>query len=345
MTKPLNNLRYGYIDAVKGCAILCITLLHFEEGVFPWWLNVWIGLFMITAFYFTSGWVFSIKSSLPEPTVVFKKRLRQLGIPYLWFSLLILVFDVILVICKQMELKMLLRDIYKTLCLRGIGTLWFLPVLLFGELIFCWLMSLKKRYWIIALFFIVSLVVNYLFFRYVVSVRNVSDMHRIAEAPLRPIVWSLLAWPVIGVGFIAGKYLRNSFSIQNKLLIAVIGWGILMVSLWFVLKPPFQVYYVNNLIVEIFSATGLLFLFAVCPPNPVSIFLEYWGRNSLILMCTHFSISEEICKLIDRNLLGYTIFCGYRTLLYFAITVLLTYPMVWVCNHKLSFMLGKNYDK
>ena len=81
--------RFEYIDCVKGVAILCITFLHFENGVIPQWLNTWIGMFMITAFYVTSGWVFGLKSKLESPGVLFKKRLRQLGIPYFWFAVLI----------------------------------------------------------------------------------------------------------------------------------------------------------------------------------------------------------------------------------------------------------------
>lgn len=47
------NKRLDYIDETKGVAILCITFLHFESEVIPAWLNTWIGLFMITAFYVT----------------------------------------------------------------------------------------------------------------------------------------------------------------------------------------------------------------------------------------------------------------------------------------------------
>ena len=55
--------RLDYIDATKGVAIQCITFLHFEKGVIPDWLNVWIGLFMISTFYFTSGWITGINKN------------------------------------------------------------------------------------------------------------------------------------------------------------------------------------------------------------------------------------------------------------------------------------------
>ena len=124
------NKRLDYIDATKGVAILCITFLHFEQGVIPGWLNVWIGMFMISAFYVTSGWVSGVNDKPITAKELLKKRLRQLGVPYLWFSLLIIIFDILWVALGLMESGILLRDIYKTVVLRGIGTLWFLPVLL-----------------------------------------------------------------------------------------------------------------------------------------------------------------------------------------------------------------------
>ena len=58
-------------------------------------------------------------------------------------------------------------------------------------------------------------------------------------------------------------------------------------------------------------------------------------------MCTHFSILEEIFKTFDRVVLGHPKFTGGITLLYFLLTILLTYPLVWLFNHKLPFFLGK----
>ena len=68
--------RLDYIDATKGVAILCITFLHFEKGVIPDWLNTWIGLFMITTFYLTSGWVSGISNKQIKPNELLKKRIK-----------------------------------------------------------------------------------------------------------------------------------------------------------------------------------------------------------------------------------------------------------------------------
>ena len=129
------NKRFEYIDILKGFAILCITFLHFEAGVLPSWLNVWIGTFMISAFYLTSGWVMGLKDDKMTVKELVYKRLKSLGVPYLCFSGLIILFDIILLLWGYYDVMFLGREVYKTIVLRGIGTLWFLPSLFFGELL------------------------------------------------------------------------------------------------------------------------------------------------------------------------------------------------------------------
>ena len=55
--------RIDAIDWMKGLCIICITLLHIENGIFPNKLNISIGMFMITGFYVTSGWVHGMKAA------------------------------------------------------------------------------------------------------------------------------------------------------------------------------------------------------------------------------------------------------------------------------------------
>ncbi|MCQ2386787.1 MAG: acyltransferase family protein, partial [Clostridia bacterium] len=201
----MKNNRLIYLDAVKGVAILCIVLLHFEDGVFPHTFNVWIGLFMITAFYFSCGFLRGLRDEIASPGVLWRKRLRQLGIPYLAFGILILFFDGFLYWCGQMPLKLILRDGYKFLVLRGIGTLWFLPVLLFGETLFVFVCS-RRRPWlwgtaVLAL----TLAACRVYYHHWLPLREIDDWHRIIDAPMRPIVQSLQAFPVIAAGFGSGK--------------------------------------------------------------------------------------------------------------------------------------------
>ena len=144
-------MRYRFIDILKGFSIIAIMLLHYENGVFPRYLNMWIGCFMVAAFYFISGWLMASKES-DSWSVWWKKRKNSLVMPYIYFSFIIIIFDILLCLLGEMQAKILFRDIYKTLVLRGIGTLWFIPALLGGEAITRVLLRVKwdKKLFIIA---------------------------------------------------------------------------------------------------------------------------------------------------------------------------------------------------
>ena len=207
--------RLDYIDATKGVAILCITFLHFEKGVIPDWLNVWIGLFMISTFYFTSGWITGINNKPISPNELLKKRIKQLGVPYLWFSLLIIAFDVLWVLLGFMDSGILLRDIYKTIALRGIGTLWFLPVLIIGEYIFAVVRNNKKKWLIAAIFMAITLVANYAYNNLWLPLRDLNELNKLIDAPMQPLVRGLCAWPIVALGYLTarkcGNYFQNTF--------------------------------------------------------------------------------------------------------------------------------------
>lgn len=335
------NKRLDYIDAAKGVAILCITFLHFEKGVIPNWLNTWIGMFMISAFYVTSGWVSGINDKPITPKQLLKKRIKQLGVPYLWFSLLIILFDVLWVTLGLMDNGILLRDIYKTIVLRGIGTLWFLPVLLIGEYIFTLIRNCKNK-WLWATIGVgITLIVNYAYNNYWLPTRECSELNKIIDAPMQPIVRSLSAWPIIAIGFILGKKWGKKLLTITKIKLAFISAAILAFSILLIIKPPFNIYYINGILSNILPAIAFMCLFAAYQKNIITRFFTYWGVNSLVLMCTHFSITMEILMAFDKHVLHHPTFEGPITLLYFVLTVLLTYPLVLLFNGKLKFMIGK----
>ncbi|MBR5593141.1 MAG: acyltransferase family protein [Bacteroidaceae bacterium] len=335
------NKRLDYIDAAKGVAILCITFLHFERGVIPGWLNVWIGMFMISAFYVTSGWVTGINDKPITVKELFKKRIRQLGMPYLWFSALIILFDVLWVALGLMESGILLRDIYKTIVLRGIGTLWFLPVLLIGECIFTSIKNSKRVWMWAAIGLAITLLVNHLYNSCWSPIRDNSELNKILDAPLQPIVRGLYAWPIIAIGYLLGKKWGKTLLEMNKIKLLSISAMLFAISFILIIKPPFNIYYINGVLSNTLPAIAFMCLFATLCNNIIERFFTYWGVNSLILMCTHFSITMEVLMAFDKHILHHTTFEGPRTIIYFVICIILTYPLVWLFNGKLRFMLGR----
>lgn len=337
----MEKKRLNYIDATKGVAILCITFLHFEQDVIPDWLNTWIGMFMITAFYVTSGWISGIGNKPITAKDLFKKRIKQLGVPYLWFSLLIILFDIIWVALGLMENGILLRDIYKTITLRGIGTLWFLPVLLIGEYIFTLIKNSKKVWMWATVGIVITLSVNYIYNSFWLPIRETEELYKMIDSPMRPLVQGLYAWPIIAIGYLFGKKWGKSIVEVKKFWLFSISALLFAGSFLLVIKPPFSIYYINGLLSNTLPAIAFMCLFAVFTKGIITRFFTYWGVNSLILMCTHFSITMEILIAFDKLVLHHPVFAGPRTIIYFVICIILTYPMVWLFNGKLRFMLGK----
>ena len=333
--------RFDYIDATKGVAILCITFLHFEKGVIPGWLNTWISLFMISTFYVTSGWVTGINDKPITAKQLFKKRIRQLGVPYLWFSLLIILFDLLWVAIGLMGSNIMLRDIYKAIALRGIGTLWFLPVLLIGEYIFTHIRNSKKKWFWTFVGLIIALSVNYLYNNHWLPIRDNSELYEIIDAPMQPILRGLYAWPIIAIGYILGKKWGKQIVETNKLKLFSVSALLFAISFMLIIEPPFNIYYVNRLLSNTLPAIAFMCLFAVFTKGYITRFFTYWGVNSLILMCTHFSITMEVLMAFDKYILHHPTFEGTRTIIYFVICIILTYPLVWLFNDKLKFMLGR----
>ena len=125
----------------------------------------------------------------------------------------------------------------------------------------------------------------------------------------------------------------------NKVWLLIVSALIFAVSFVLVINPPITVYYINDLLSNILPAIAFMCLFAIFAKG--IRFFTYWGVNSLILMCTHFSIKMEILMAFDKQILNHPVFEGPRTIVYFVICVLLTYPLVYLFNGKLKFMLGK----
>ena len=334
------NKRLDYIDILKGLSILCITFLHFEAGVIPLWLNVWIGKFMISTFYFTSGWVMGLKEDKMTVKELVHKRLKSLGGPYLWFSGLILLFDLILLLCGYYDVMFVGQEVYKTLVLRGIGTLWFLPSLFFGEIIFVWLWNRKS--WLLAfgaLLFTFGYL--YLYGRWTGEYRNLSSLNQIIDAPFYTIRNMMVAWPVVALGYLVAKDYKANMNSWQSWKVLVLSAVIIGLSIYFSSFSHLELGVILHFVPSVLGPLGLLLLASVVERWHIMQFFAYWGRNSLVLMVTHYSIVLVLCQIFDKYVMGCGEFVGWRTIVYFVVTVLLTYPLVWLFNNKARFMLGR----
>ncbi len=332
--KELTN-RIGSIDVYKGISILCITLLHYEDGIIHNYFNIIIGSFMIFAFYFSTGWLYSLKEKIDTLENTFKKRLRSIGIPYIAFSIIYLLFDLVLYFFDYYNSTYIAKEIYKTLILRGIGTLWFLPALFWGEIFFLFTMG-KKKFTLLLL--IIAIASIELYDLWVINYRNLNYLYQIIDAPIRVVHDSLVSYIIITISF----YIGTLYKLKK--------WDVTSFYNIFLIIPiyAFTHYNIVNTTSFGFFLGSFTFVFAmfivsslISKINILKKFLSFWGRNSLILMLTHYSIILVVCDIINQFLLYNTNFKGGITLVFFFLTLIIEYPIIFLMNKHCKFILGK----
>lgn len=330
-------MRERYVDMVKGLSILCIVFLHYEQGVLPHSINTFIGSFMITAFYVTSGWVSAMNNSERPLKELIKKRWKQLGIPYVWWTIIILSFDLILYAFGYYDLTFMGREVYKTLVLRGIGTLWFLPALFGCEIIWCWLKK-QDKIWLIILALVVTVCYNYYYGILLGGKKEI--IYRIIDAPFRTISNMSRAWIGIAFGYYSYGILKNYLSKANNSLLTVLGFVLCIFAFITANYLPKSLSFCWYLFAPLFGPLGFLLLMKSLQILKVLNFFDYWGKNSLNLMVTHYSIILVMFSILIEKLFKQP-FNGWITIFCFIISLPIQYLLVKVVNKYFKFTLGK----
>lgn len=330
--------RERYLDIAKGIGILSIVLLHFLPTECISSPRTYIGLYMITIFYVVSGWVDAIRPTEISAKEIIRKRWKQLGIPYLAWTIIILLFDVILWSLDYCKGQIIAREIYKSIVLRGIGTLWFLPALFGGELLFHFVKKQNKIWLFIGLIILVLLYNDV--YGNTFGDRN-DTLTRIIEAPFHTINNILNAFL-----FIVGGYTLCSIHKRYKGMIKQHVWGAIGIIICI-----FMYWWTYNLHIPIvgFKIVSLLVPFGiilVC----MSIqdvrclnYLNFWGVHSLGLMVTHYSILLPICVIIQNYIYHAESLRlhGWTSALYLIPVMILEYYLVSFVEKHYPKLLGK----
>lgn len=330
--------RERYVDIVKGLSILCIALLHYENGIFPSYLNVFIGSFMITAFYVTAGWVSAMHPSKRSLKDLIQKRWKQLGIPYLWWTAIILGFDFILWGLGYYDKYFIGREIYKSIMLRGIGTLWFLPTLFGGEIIWHWLKKQNKA-WIVLFALILTLYYQYCYHNYLAN--KTEMIYRIIDAPFHTVNNILGAWIGIAFGFYSFNILKGKLdNASHSYKLGIIGLFFCVFAFITANYLPAFLSPLWGLFAPLFGPLGWLLLAKTFQDSKLLDYLNYWGLNSLNLMVTHYSIVMVLFTILIEKVFVRP-FNGWITIFCFFLSLPIQSLLVIIINRYAKFTLGK----
>lgn len=324
---------------------MTLFFLHFENG----WMNNEYNYFIVRspAFYIVVGWLWGMSSNKKTIRGHWEKRKYGLVKPYLWLSLIFIAFDAIMVVLQLMDAQILCRDIFKTVSLRGIGTLWFLPALLGGEMLFIYLSNKNKKIKSVAYILCFALIVIINKFAPSIFPKNeylqfvAHSLTRVVKDVCNTFIYISIAYYISNT---KGRTIFNSK--KTDLFIR----GLVLLCSAFYLFNFVLGKYSNSEIIE----TALLMTASCCSGFGILLFfksieefkllarpLSYCGKNSLTIMAFHFCLLFPITLIFDKHFLGNSQYYGDITIIYFLIAVIIQIGIIELVNRKFPYIIGK----
>lgn len=335
--------RLGFIDGVRGLCMMLIILIHLLPievyemgGMFFKWAN----LFKVALFYMVSGYLFFMKPKR-EPKKLFNSLLKTMGVPYFIFSLIFMIFNIILATLSSTNnvVSIITRDIIDTLTLRGIGTLWFLPTIFLTIIMANYLFNNQT---VFKISICVSLVLFIVF--YYINL-NIDTSYLVVENLVLVIgktSFSYFNFTII--------YFINQFTTKKNLEKYSLFPLIISVALaFFISDVDLNNYNLGGnwglfILASLSSSVGIFYFFEQYYDRilgGVKTVLAYIGKNSLSFMVIHFYPIIVINKIIELSTSkGFNVVIG--SFLGFIFLLLITMATTEILKKtKLSFLLAK----
>lgn len=291
----MNSDRIHYIDTAKGIGILFVVIAHHLLGGDA--VRGWINSFHMPMFFMFTGFLMAhrIKTYKDDKQMI-KEKAERLLYPYLTFSILIFawyfVFYIVLPNTPDESLRSVLIKMVTT---YGYHALWFLPALFFSTLLFLFINKSRKS----NLVFIILIIVGGILGVFI-------NIPTIKKYLFGWYIFNYFTRIIIATGFI---YLGSIWKcVDEKIQNKKIEWlFILMTLLCSVSLQQFNFNKVNisssrignPFLFYILAVAGSVFIILLCKRlNLHSGILNFWGRNSLIIMAIHMDFPVVIAWII-----------------------------------------------
>ena len=343
--------RYRSFDTLKGICIIAVVLCHtvYFEMIYPRIFGRWLQIVFLNVFYFTAGWVYASQSIGRKDSTrkIVMSKVLQLGFPYIMLCLLSTAFDAILVCVFNNTFisdtyagsQIILRDLFCFFSLNGVGTLWFLPVLLVAMIViilFHEIMRNKKERLIFGL--LIS-IIGYLLYLGVCNLSftptNIILDIVSKECIFLQRIFTAISYVFLGY-FFQGIERRHMCSPNKKIL-----FGGLILLLWIIDYFTYGIF--DSL--AVIGITILFFGIEQKSGNKYQCrFLEYCGKNSLLIMVLHYNlllpIIMQVCYSFEcMNDFSVIIQRSIIFVLDFVLTILLVEIVNW--RENIAFVFGK----
>lgn len=351
--------RIKYVDAAKGLSILMIMLGHITKE--PNAVDMWMSSFKVSIFYIISGFLMSYSGSVKSRTFkeFVSKLTKSLVIPYVTFSVIGVIFKTSCIFLKHKplaEVFVIFKNyLYDSIFLKGINSMWFLPTLFIGEIIFFWIIRspkvIKIVYGVAGLFAIsAGNFVNS-------SINSISvdsghqNLSLISERLINAIGKGFSAAWFIAAGYIIYIFYKKISSMNIKLAAGIILSVINIILSQINSGVDFNcmsegIYPYMFYICGIIGSIGAIMILDFISSHVNMEILDYWGRNSLIVMCTHTVLGmrsvayfgwAKVAYIPDVGNFEYICEC----LVVLVILMLIEYSIITIVNNYCPFLIGK----
>jgi acyltransferase len=359
-------MRLRWIDTLKGFGILLVVFAHYK---LPIALETYLFSFHMPLFFFVSGFLFNFVKYAESTVDFIKGRFRSLIIPYFAFAVLTCLFYLLLdevftpgvVTIKFFEANtfhIIYSILYsETSMISYNGPLWFLTCLFVTELLF---FGLAKRYywkqWNLLLCLIMAGIIGYLYSVYVpfrlpwnVDVALTAVVFYGAGNSLRKLMYSEKG-NSDGYNLLDPKSKFNNVYFSVKYFLPIFFILVSLLYFAYLLQFPTDKINMSGMIYGgFFSFYFLAFLgiftyvYIIKKLGSFEV-LEYYGRNSLIVLALHFPMKDILIKLFNVFIgIELDCFCC-TTSTAVALTVLNLLglvPIIFLINRYLPFLAGK----
>lgn len=285
----MESKRLQYLDYAKGIGILLMLFQHSMPQHNLWLL--FIMSFVMPLFFIVGGFLMYHKEKNGKEMCIsrtyFTRRLKRIGLPYLLGCLVLTLFFELLSITQgEHSIK---GNIFRIITLQGVESMWFLPVYLFSEILFLLLAKYRR-----ILYYSGILVLILLFF--------------IVRFEYFPWPYALIVKTLMGfVFFIGGYLLASSQLIRRPFIYLVPLWVIGLCCAYFNGFASFAELHnpVLYLLSGLFISAFVLYFSLLLESKQSSInkVLNYFGRDTLLILCTNNLIIESI-RLADYKITG-----------------------------------------
>ena len=303
--------RITYFDLAKGLGIILVVLGHISDISEE--LRGWISSFHMPLFFVIAGMLIYVKNEekLPGKDIIVKK-FKGIIVPYLWFSLIYVPIDIMNLFIHNVDKHTFIQNLLSSVTFSGISVMWFLPALFLGELFALAIIKAtvdkfgsRDNLLHIKIAILISLaisIISYLVWKpmgELYSANEGSYLYATLLGFVRVFFRGLIlsSFVVFGYGFqatlskIDSKNDSSEGISKTRIITLVVGVVLFLVNVLlslingcvdthFLILKNIPAFYVC-------ACLGSVSLILICKGIGSIKYLEYFGKNSLIIMATH----------------------------------------------------------